>query len=323
MAQQCEYVRFDGSRCPEEVNAGSSYCFWHDKNADKTRSDVKERLEQKVKIDPNCEGYQLKNADLLDVWLTETNFENANFSKAKLKKGHLFGISLKGADLFKANCSFANMRFSDMRDANILGTNFENARLGNIKWGEDTLIKQEVEGNKLWIEGKKSEAREKYKEAEEIYLNLKTHFDNVGDSKSVGVFFYREMIVQRKQYPIISYQRFFMKLADISCGYGEKVGNIFLFSIFVILANAILYSFFGVTDGDVIYRITAESSFMDIIRTYALMAYYSTVTFTTLGYGDLTPVSNFTRLFAGVEAFVGAFLVALFVITVYKNLMSR
>lgn len=323
MSSQCAYKRSDGSFCPEEAMQDSEFCFWHDENADKTRGDVKERLEIKVKQDPNCEGYILKKAQLNEVWLTETNFDNANFAKANLSKGHLFGISLNGANLFKANCMNTNMRHSDLRKANILGVKFDGARLGNSHWGEDHVLLQEHQGYELLRQNKRAEAKEKFKEAQEIYLRLKTHFNDMGDSKSVGIFFYREMIAQRMQYPLLSYQRFFMKMADVSCGYGEKVVNIFMFSLLVIILNAILYTFTGITDGDVVYRITADSSLWEIIEIFGLMSYYSIVTFTTLGYGDLTPVSNFTRFFAGIEAFMGAFLVALFVITVNKNLMSR
>ncbi|MEE8483187.1 MAG: ion channel [Nitrospinota bacterium] len=41
-----------------------------------------------------------------------------------------------------------------------------------------------------------------------------------------------------------------------------------------------------------------------------------------LGYGDYTPV-GIGKLFAFSEAYFGAFLIALFVITVYKKYMER
>ncbi|MFC1557330.1 pentapeptide repeat-containing protein [candidate division KSB1 bacterium] len=320
---QCSYKRSDDSHCPEERFEESEFCLWHDEKAPKNGDDIKARLEEKVKRDPNCEGYKLKGARLHDIWLTETNFDNAVLSKADLSKGHLFGMSLRNADAFKANCSGANLRHANMTGANVLGANWENARLGNIDWGEENIIQQEIDGDRLSREGKKEEARAKYKEAEEIYLSLKTHFDTVGDSKSVGVFFYREMIVQRMQQHLLSPKRFFMKLADVSCGYGEKVGNILYFSVTVIMLNAVFYSFGGIRGDDTVFRVTTNSGLIDIIRIYLKMLYYSTVTFTTLGYGDYVPASMISRFFAGIEAFMGAFLVALFVITVYKNLMSR
>ncbi len=320
---QCSYKRRDGSLCPEEVLEGGHLCFWHDENADKSGSDIKEKIEAKVKDDTNCQGYQLKKANLHDAWLTETDFTDANLSKANLSKGHLFGINLKRANLFKANCAGANLRHANAYETNVLGTNFENAKIDNIDWGPEHILLQELEGDLAVKQRNWDEAKIKYKEAEEIYLTLKNHFSDKGNSNAVGVFFYREMIVQRRQLPLYSPKRFFMKLADVSCGYGEKVGNIFTFSILVIIFNAIFYSFGGVTNGDTIFRITTETGLAQAIRIFFKMLYYSTVTFTTLGYGELHPASTISRFFAGIEAFMGAFLVALFVITVYKNLMSR
>ncbi|MFC1477738.1 pentapeptide repeat-containing protein [candidate division KSB1 bacterium] len=320
---QCRYIRRDGSLCPEETHEESLYCFWHDEKASKTGDDIKAKLEEKVKRDPNCEGYKLKKARFHDVWLTETNFNDADFSKADLSSGHLFGISLRGANLFKANCSGANLRHAQLKESNLLGTNFENTKLGNVEWSADFVILQELQGDILKKQGNRELARKKYKDAEEIYVALKKHFDSVGDSDTVGKFFYRQMIVQRQQIPLLTLHRFFMKLADVSCGYGEKVGNIFSFSIFVIAFNALIYSFAGVIYGDHVFKITLHTSFPDMIRIYFKMLYYSTVTFTTLGYGEMTPISTVSRFFAGIEAFMGAFLVALFVIAVYKNLMSR
>jgi hypothetical protein len=43
--------------------------------------------------------------------------------------------------------------------------------------------------------------------------------------------------------------------------------------------------------------------------------YFSVVTFTTLGYGDLRPVHPISHLISSIEAFVGMFMMALFVLT--------
>jgi hypothetical protein len=43
------------------------------------------------------------------------------------------------------------------------------------------------------------------------------------------------------------------------------------------------------------------------------LAYFSLVTLTTLGYGDITPASPLTRLFAGIEAVQGALYLAIFI----------
>ncbi len=47
--------------------------------------------------------------------------------------------------------------------------------------------------------------------------------------------------------------------------------------------------------------------------------YFSVATFTTLGYGDMSPV-GISRLIAASEAFLGAFILALFVVVFVKKM---
>ena len=50
--------------------------------------------------------------------------------------------------------------------------------------------------------------------------------------------------------------------------------------------------------------------------------YYSVVTFTTLGYGDMTPPDGIARPLAALQAFAGAFMMAMFV-AVFGKKMTR
>ncbi len=47
--------------------------------------------------------------------------------------------------------------------------------------------------------------------------------------------------------------------------------------------------------------------------------YFSVVTFTTLGYGDISPL-GFARFIAAFEAFMGSFTMALFVVVFVKKM---
>ncbi|MDP7162721.1 MAG: potassium channel family protein [Phycisphaerae bacterium] len=47
--------------------------------------------------------------------------------------------------------------------------------------------------------------------------------------------------------------------------------------------------------------------------------YFSTVTFTTLGYGDFRPKPGFFRLLAGTEAFLGVALMPLFIVDLARK----
>jgi hypothetical protein len=86
---RCEYVGPSGNQCTENADEGKTICFWHDREADKSGDDIKERLEKKA--------------------------------RANLQDGSLFGINLTGANLMKANLRDANMRESKLEGADLLG----------------------------------------------------------------------------------------------------------------------------------------------------------------------------------------------------------
>ena len=47
--------------------------------------------------------------------------------------------------------------------------------------------------------------------------------------------------------------------------------------------------------------------------------YFSTVTFATLGFGDIQPIGSVARMIAGVEALLGQMLMALLVFVLTRN----
>ena len=51
--------------------------------------------------------------------------------------------------------------------------------------------------------------------------------------------------------------------------------------------------------------------------------YFSVITFTTLGFGDFRPLEGWSRIFAGTEALIGAFMMALFVYTFVRRAGGR
>ena len=68
-----------------------------------------------------------------------------------------------------------------------------------------------------------------------------------------------------------------------------------------------------------VYAFDLHDTFYEDLRTFGYALYFSVVTFTTLGYGDFTPV-GWSRPFAAVEAFNGAFMIALFILGFVKKM---
>jgi hypothetical protein len=91
------------------------------------------------------------------------------------------------------------------------------------------------------------------------------------------------------------------------CGYGELPWNVLRWAVGVVVVWAVLQAGNGVHD--------------DKVMTHGFWTglYYSVVTFTTLGYGDIAPEPGSGRFLAGFEALVGAFLMALFLVCVVRK----
>ncbi|ENL3143874.1 two pore domain potassium channel family protein [Escherichia coli] len=86
-------------------------------------------------------------------------------------------------------------------------------------------------------------------------------------------------------------------------GYGERPLRIIFFAAFVISAYAGAYNIVDWVDTDGNgYNLSVFDSF-----------YYSVVTFSTLGYGDITPHTDILKVLAGSEALLGALTIGLLI----------
>jgi voltage-gated potassium channel Kch len=82
---------------------------------------------------------------------------------------------------------------------------------------------------------------------------------------------------------------------------------------------AFLYFIFGISYQDEVLSVNFSKPLSDNISALLNSIYFSVVTFTTLGYGDITPI-GFSRLIATFEAFTGSFSLALFVVVFVKRM---
>jgi tetratricopeptide (TPR) repeat protein len=96
---------------------------------------------------------------------------------------------------------------------------------------------------------------------------------------------------------------FALTFSFVVWGHGERPARTLFSGIAIILISAALYSIFGgIIEGSMV----STTSLVEAL-------YFSVVTFTTLGYGDITPV-GLSRLVAMIEAFSGMFFMPLFLV---------
>lgn len=319
--RKCKFSNQDGWHC-EEPSLESGFCYWHDPYVDKSLDDVKEKVEQWVKDGKPLDGFQLARTKLRDIDLVHRGSRvgykcrNADFYRADLSDAHFFGLDLRGTSLMKSKLVCANLHCAKLDNCNLLGADLSNARLETIEWGE--MFKQERRAMKAMDNWHRDDCIALCQEAEEVARNIRKQCERQGLFETAGHFFKKEMTYRRYQMPKTSYKRWISKAVDIFCGYGESPLRVVLFSLAFILICAFGYFFLGTAAQNPIYP-SITSGALGLALEFMNAIYFSVVTFTTLGYGDIAP-TGVARFIAAFEAFLGSFTMALFVVVFVKKM---
>ncbi len=321
----CNFQFEGGGFCEEAREGTSEFCLFHDskisKNTPEAKQKILEAIKSHKKLDgAHLEGVDLSREDLSGARLVKAHLDGAAFVRANFEGAHLYGASFRGANLFNANFRRANLKETDMTGANVLEIKIDEAKILGISWGAKGVVQTELEGIEFEKQGDVAHAREKFREAEEIYRNIRTHLMTAGIFDEAADFFYREMVVRRKQMPKYSIQRLSSKVIDLLCGYGEKTFRVIGMAAAFVILNSFAYFAFGIKYGEEILKWDMTQPLSQNINEYLLCIYFSVVTMTTLGYGDISPV-GISRVFAVNEAFWGAFMMALFVLVFGRKMI--
>ncbi|KGJ87346.1 pentapeptide repeat-containing protein [Colwellia psychrerythraea] len=323
----CQYQDPDCTKqqafcCQEEAN-DSGFCYWHDQAIDKSGIDIKQRLEDYAQAGGMLRGIILTRANLQGVDLVNHNkkfgydFSYADLYHTNLKSAHMFNINLQNASLMKADLRDSNLNCANLEGTNMLGVKWTGSKFENVNIGNK--IKQEYDA-KAALLAKDEQANVDYLEqAEEIYRDLRKHAEHEGIFTLSGYFIQKELTMRRLQLPRYCMKRTISKVVDIFCGYGEAPLRIIGLSIAIIFICAIIYTFTGLSYNGNIQSASSNLSTQENFSFFLSSLYYSVVTFTTLGYGDFTPV-GVSRAIAAIEAFTGSFTIALFVVVFVKKM---
>lgn len=346
-------------RCTREKHSNTDYCFWHIPDENKfdpefcsvfflgkhDRETIKEALEVEIKENRSLEGAFLNGLNLTHL---QPNFEGGNFRDADMQGFHFGYGSVRGCNFIGANLESANLCDCDIREAN-----FTDTRLHNVKFRDNdfsTVIgikKDSFMGLVFYLipKYKINELKNTEGVCAEVYRRLKLLFNNNGHFDDASWAAYREKVMLRnvlksqlkvetllvRSYfenrnlthnhrirlslaqSVVNRLKYYLShIYSALFGYGEKPLRVVIASAITILVYAWTYYFFDVLK-DSTGKVAGE--FVDGL-------YFSIVTFTTLGYGDLTPLPKF-RLFAASEALLGAFLVGLFLFTLSRRAIGR
>jgi len=321
----------------------SEFCWAHLPD----REDYKKKLLEALETKKGLSGLNLKKLVLKNVHLEKANFGKADLSQSDLSGSHLFNANFDGADLIGADLSACDLAHCDLRGADLTKARLENTRLWNADMRGANLTECNLSGSDLWnaklsnvklwrsdLTRVKSLTRSSFSHhkkfsgkaginqpggvsAEESYRDLKRHFLENGMYNDASWASFMEKTIERS---ILKKRRdlhYFPSLVmGLLCGYGEKPFRIVLSAFATIVLFAFAYAFLGAIEPSAAQN-THPLRWPDYI-------YYSTITFTTVGYGDLIPKPHaLFRLIAASEAFAGVFLTGLFIFTLARRYSAR
>ena len=246
-------------------------------------------------------------------------FKNAAFHKdAKFRTVVFNGYCLLGNTVFSASARFSNSHFAK-------GANFSEVKFyGQTDFGGVYSSSRAVPSYESIFF-----ARRRYGDDESFWRFVKQSAQEAGYYQLAGECFYNERCARlwhklrgsgyydalsplKKLTRILLGVRLLPELVfgRLLFGYGERPVRVLVASAMIIVFCAFFYSL----PDSLVYRSgPVEQSFLQGL-------YFSTITFTTLGYGDLYPAPDgFCRMVAMVEAVAGGCLMALFVVCLAKR----
>ena len=191
-----------------------------------------------------------------------------------------------------------------------------------IDWDKNNVLKAIVDGNVEFSE--KSEKKKRKHTNEELasqFRMLKENFHNIGyyddeDKAYYAYMFYKRKVLEEtakneETKETIKYRgvkRAFYWLFEKVGGYGTKPHTILFWMLGTVLAFGGLQAFFINSD---------KGFWMGLLKSM----YFSVITFLTIGYGDIHPVGAVSALLAGIEGFLGLFLMSYFTVTIVRKLL--
>lgn len=307
--------------------------------SDLTNADFSEaRLEWVDMSEMDLQNVTLSEVDLSGSNLSKANLERSQLSESTLHRANLSGAILYQANLEGARLEYANLTGADLRTADITGAYLYQALLSNGRIDDHTLIDDVCIYETDEVEPVDSSA-DKFDAAAWVYRSLEALYED------------NAMVEQAREYHVLKEESLRKSywadwnnldelegLADVTkkwnlpkaviyeanrliSRHSDSPYRVIAVSLIVILGSSLLYPFAGIelASSNVISWSDAISTSSgpivaagQLLGVFADSIYFSTVTFTTLGYGDVRPI-GMGRWLATIESFIGPLLMALLV----------
>ena len=278
--------------------------------------------------DADLSGARLNNADLRGTILHGARLERASLLGADLREADLSGVSAASATFGAANAEPADLSQADLTSVSWTGANLDHAdlrgatlrdaRLRGASLVEATFLRADLRGADL-SDADVRHASFREADLSAAHLKLMHHSasaDWIGvtliDVDFTGAYLTRRVMMdQNYLYEFRAQGRrheLIYQLWWFTSDCGRSFGRWATLTLVIVLMFSGLYRFVEVDYGD--------------YETALSPLYYSLVTMTTLGYGDVLPASASAQVVASIQVVIGYFLVG-GLLGIFANKMSR
>jgi hypothetical protein len=318
-------------------------CLWHTDVADKPREEMKElaanennRLDGTILREISLVGVEwFENCTLLGAKIDGVDMRETDLRNVDLRESRLNDVDARRADFRDANLEDGSFTMTDLRGANLVGTRLDQTVFSNVRVSRSTEFGTiSVYEQRLKNTDAEGEIERYAQAAVWHYREIQNLFETNALPVEARAYYMREKDMRRRiAWHVGNYPRALKaEGARWVTGYGMSPWRVLGTSLFVIVFSAIAFPTTGGLEESITRPGGTEQTIQwDIDRSetgqYRLLVfiflrslYFSTITFTTLGYGDIQPVGNIARAIAGIESLAGSLLMALLVFVLSRRI---
>lgn len=261
-------------------------------------------------------GAIMSRVDLERAFLIEANLSLAYLHGANLTGAHLSGANLTNARLNNAQLSGADLSGANLTDADLRGANLERCDLSNAKLNGADLSDANLRGAALQsadftdanVTGLRFDETETCKDIRITSAHGNAMFKRYAQDQA-----YIEEYKENRpiRYSIWKYSS--------NCGRSLMLW-VFWCAFFAVGFSLVFQFHLGGSESFVLNELSKEPGYSP--RDWAPMLYYSVVTFTTLGFGDIVPKTQEAAWWIMAEVVMGYFMLG-GLITILATKLAR